>query len=139
MACPNCIKKEDITKARLRYICIPCEDIISKDVGIENIDDKYKYKKKGSQAKPLDTNVGVTSVEDDEDEDEEDDDDNNDSDSDDDESFANRMSGIQGKNLEPKNHELKDPPNDPPKDIICKHYSKGSCFHGFSGSKPHGD
>ena len=49
------------------------------------------------------------------------------------------MSGTQGRVLSPKVQDPKNTTNDQPKDIVCKHYIKGACFHGFSGSKPHGD
>ena len=29
---------------RIKYICTECEKIVSKEVGVENIDDKYKMK-----------------------------------------------------------------------------------------------
>ena len=44
MACPVCVNKGLITHKRMKYICEPCEEDISKDVGLEAINESYQKK-----------------------------------------------------------------------------------------------
>ena len=45
MACPNCYKPEDINLKNSHYVCDPCIEKITNEVGFNVIDDKYLKKK----------------------------------------------------------------------------------------------
>ena len=141
MACPNCYKKEDFNKLCNRYVCSPCNDIISKEMGIENIEDKYKMKGKASSKEHVPSSLDSTKVtlslsesEDEEEEEDEDDDDGmlaNEKDEDAEKlMFARKLLEARGMNVTKANKKVE------PKNELCRHYKNGRCNHGFSGNKP---
>ena len=44
MACPKCIRKEIINHVKLKYICDPCENIISNEMGLDSISEEHLKK-----------------------------------------------------------------------------------------------
>ena len=126
MACPVCVNKELITQ-RIKYICEPCEEDISKDVGLEAINESYQQL----------TTIGEDVFSEDEKEEEAQEDN-----LEDETNFTAALTGI-NTNLQPQNPtttSILQPrilePQVNVSEEICSLFRSGICRHGLSGKKP---
>ena len=124
MACPVCVNKGLITHKRIKYICEPCEEDISKDVGIEAINESYQQ---------------LTTIFSEEDEEEEE---AQEDILEDETNFTAALTGI-NTNLQPQiltTTSILQPrilePQVNVSEEICSLFRSGICRHGLSGKKP---
>ena len=132
-ACPRCYNGEDIEKDSICYICSTCKDLVSKQAGIDAIEDKF-LKKKSISRKGEESNDDVNPESEDlEDDIEEINPTRVDEDLEDNANFARALLNRQESSTPSGPKAPEDTP--PSKKGICKHYRKGCCRHGFSGRK----